>query len=133
MPARDGERYVLVGSGPGSPRLEVETAVSQPALQRGLSGRPSLASGNGMLFIFPRLGRHSMWMPDMHFPIDLVWLNEQLEIVHIQGGLKPCVPGAPCPSYGTERMALYAIEVPAGDVQRLGLRLGQSFRVVVAA
>lgn len=133
MPARDGEQYTLISNGRPAAKIQIETVVSPEALQRGLSGRPALASGNGMFFVFPRLARHSMWMPDMRFSIDLVWLNEHMEIVSVHTGLKPCGPaGNPCPSYVAERMALYAIELPAGDVQKLGLRIGQSFRVASA-
>jgi uncharacterized membrane protein (UPF0127 family) len=127
MPAKDGQQYVLLSS--GGAHIQVESVVSPEALQRGLSGRRTLPSGQGMLFVFPRLAKHSMWMPDMHFPIDLVWLDEGLEIVHIQTGLQPCRRGGPCPSYTAERMALYAIEIPAGDAHKHKLHVGQHFRV----
>jgi uncharacterized membrane protein (UPF0127 family) len=51
----------------------VRTAASQ---EKGLSGRTSIPSNYGMLFVFPEKGTYSFWMKDMLVPIDILWLDE---------------------------------------------------------
>ena len=52
--------------------------------KRGLSGRPNLVDGTGMLFVFKESGEHGIWMKDMRFPIDILWLDERLRVVFIK-------------------------------------------------
>lgn len=127
MPAKDGDRYIL-NIGPTA-TFQVETVVSPQALQKGLSGRASLTSGTGMLFIFQSLSKQSMWMPDMHFPLDVVWLDENLSVVSITYGLQPCKPDGPCPNASSTYSVKYAIEMPQGDTVKYGFREGLSLSV----
>lgn len=138
MPAKDGDTFTFLvpATGPAvaqgkrssttlnARQFRVETVVSPAALERGLSGRPPLPTGHGMLFIFPRLDRHTMWMPEMRFPLDIVWLDENLGVVHITRGAQPCPNRRECPSYGSEKMAKYAIEMTAGEAAAYGFRIG---------
>ena len=121
MPAKDGDNYTLKI---GKTRFPVETVVSPAALQQGLSGRKSLPQGTGMLFIFATIKKQSMWMPDMEFPLDIVWLDENLSVVHITYGALPCVSRNDCPSYSSTYSAKYAIEMNSGDAQRYGFTTG---------
>jgi hypothetical protein len=125
MPAKDGDIYMLrIGRGPV---IQVETVVSPAATKQGLSGRPSMPAGTGLFFVFPELAVQSMWMPNMRFPLDIVWLDEHLSIVSITYGAQPCNT-QPCPSYTSTYKALYAIEMNAGDT--VGFRIGLPLAVV---
>ena len=125
MPAKDGDKFTLrFHTKPKPTTFQVEAVVSPAALQKGLSGRPKLPSGQGLLFIFPTLDRHSMWMPDMLFPLDIVWLDENLIVVNINRGATPCSSRDKCPSYLSEKMVKYAIEMSAGDSAAYGLGVG---------
>jgi uncharacterized membrane protein (UPF0127 family) len=126
---RDGDVYTLLIG--GTRTFKVECVVSPEALKKGLSGRKELADGTGMLFIFNRLGKHTMWMPNMNFPLDVIWLDEQFSIVHISYGLRPCEPDQPCPSTSSIYSTLYAIEVTAGQAAAYDFRLGQSLKVIL--
>ena len=44
----------------------------------------------GMLFFLDDPRKASFWMKNMHFPIDIIWLDENLTIVHIEKALPPC-------------------------------------------
>lgn len=124
MPARDGDVYTLrLGQ---TPKLFiVETVVSEPALQKGLSGRKKAPkAGHGMLFVFPELKRQSMWMPDMAFPLDIVWLDENMMVTHIVKDATPCSSRADCPHYSSRFMAKYAIEMAAGQAEIYGFTPG---------
>lgn len=128
MPAKDGDKYRLVLGSTGN-TFQVESVVSPQALQRGLSGRKSLPSGTGMLFIFPVLTLQSMWMPDMRFPLDIVWLDENLSVVNITYGLQPCLVKTDCPSSSSEYEAKYAIEMLEGDATKYGFKNGMNLSV----
>lgn len=128
MPAKDGDVYNLRLSSNNN-AFKVECVVSPPALQRGLSGRTSLTTGTGMLFIFSGLDMQSMWMPDMNFPLDIVWLDETLTVVNITYGLQPCLSRQSCPSASSVYKSKYAIEMPQGDAKKYGFAEGVSLTV----
>jgi hypothetical protein len=128
MPTSDGDVYTFVLSTSGR-LVKVECAVSPRALKQGLSGRKKLAFGHGMLFIFKTLDRHTMWMPDMYFPIDIVWLDETLSVVNITYGLQPCKDKQNCPSSSSVYMSKYAIELNAGEAARHGFMNGTQLRL----
>jgi uncharacterized membrane protein (UPF0127 family) len=129
MVARDGDRYTL-RLGNGYKLFRVEVVVSPEALARGLSFRDRLEAGHGMLFIFPDLKVQSMWMPDMKFPLDIVWLDENLTVVHITENAPPCPSRLQCPPYSSKFMAKYAIEMTAGQARSYGFSEGMELRVV---
>lgn len=56
---------------------------------RGLSGTPTLAPTEGMLFVFPSDDFHGIWMRDMLFPIDVAWVSRDGIIVDIASNLPP--------------------------------------------
>jgi uncharacterized protein len=105
----------------GATVIQVELAKTSAEITRGLSGRPSLDWGHGMLFSMPETALHRFWMPDMHFSIDIVWLNDVFEVVDITYGATPesypatFVPRIP---------ARYVLEVPSGFAESVGIAIG---------
>lgn len=116
--------------GRGGKVIQVDTAVSPAIRAQGLSGKPSMPSHTGLFFVFPELAVQSMWMPNMRFPLDIVWLDEHLSVVSIVYGAQPCANIMECPSYTSTYKALYAIELNAGDAEKNGFREGISLAVV---
>lgn len=55
----------------------------------GLSGRESIPENHAMLFVFPDNDYHGIWMKDMNFPIDIIWLNEFSEVTHMKENVSP--------------------------------------------
>ena len=56
--------------------FSVEVATSSAQQQQGLSGRNSLATDKGMLFIFKTPNKYAFWMKDMKFPLDMVFIKD---------------------------------------------------------
>lgn len=83
-----------------------------------------------MLFIFPSLKKQSMWMPDMAFSLDIVWLDETLSVSHIVYGAAPCKTRNDCPGYSSKYDAKYAIEMLAGGARKYGFAEGMSLKVL---
>ena len=87
----------------------------------GLSGRKELSGGKGMLFVFEKPGDYPFWMKDMNFAIDILWINENNEIIHILENLSPETYPE---SFASEKDSLYVLEFPAGTVVEAGVKLG---------
>ena len=83
-----------------------------------------------MLFLFDSLARQGMWMVDMLFPLDIVWLDEQFTVVHITYGAPPCANRAECPTYSSVYKAKYAIEMTAGQAEEAGFAIGKQLSVL---
>lgn len=67
---------------------------------RGLSYSRYLPKKWGMLFVFSDYSHHQFWMKDMRYPIDILWLNDDLEPVEVARGAHPdSYPGLFTPVY----------------------------------
>ena len=103
--------------------VDVEVVQNTEDLTRGLQFRESLDANKGMLFIFPHSRRQSFWMKDTFIPLDMIWINQALEVVHIARDVPPC-RADPCPTYVPSLAALYVLEVNAGGAADLGITVG---------
>lgn len=112
-------------TGPQISRFLVEVVDSPETLSKGLSGRTVLPQRQGMLFVFPRAEVHSMWMPNMYFPLDIVWIDTEKRIVKIEENVSPCSGTNNCTSYSSLYPTKYAIELNAFDASRIGLSVGK--------
>ncbi len=95
---------------------------------RGLMDRDRLEPGTGMVFIFDEPAPHSFWMKNTRISLDIVWLDRQARVVHIERQVPPCVED-PCPTYSPRRPAIGVLEVGGGQTD--GLRAGE--RLLMAA
>jgi len=101
----------------------LQTFVTQNKKEReiGLSRHAELASDEAMLFVFDQLGLYSFHMPNMDFPIDIIWLNEQKEIVHIK---KSAHPSDYPEIYVSSSPAMYVLEVVDGFTDVHDIQVG---------
>jgi uncharacterized protein len=106
--------------------LEIASTSEQRA--KGYMFRSRVRSGEGMLFIFPRSDFHSFWMKNCLVSLDILWLSEDLTIVHLESDLPPCKED-PCPSYPAMSKARYVLEIAAGMAKKTGLRVGEKLRL----
>lgn len=93
---------------------------------RGLSNKTYLPKDEGMLFVFEESGLHSFWMRSMNFSIDMVWINEEGTVVHLESNVAP--ETYPELFVSTEP-ALYVLELNAGYAKELGLRVGTKVEI----
>ena len=106
--------------------LSVEIAQSDVERAKGLSGRSVLPDGRGLLMVFPEDALAGIWMKDMLFPIDIMWIDESGHIVTIAQSVAPSTyPKVFYPS----RAARYVLEVPAGFVDIYNIREGDSVEI----
>ena len=105
----------------GGAPLTVAIADEPHEQSRGLGGWPGLKDDEGMLFIFRKPARYQIWMKDMLFAIDILWINEQRRVTDIEENVSPnTYPKLMRP----QQPAKFVLEVKAGTVSRKGLRVG---------
>lgn len=107
----------------GSSTFNTEVVKTPQERQQGLSGRQALPANHGMLFVFDTTERWSIWMKDMHFAIDILWLNDQKQVVDIKHSVSPeTYPQAFRPLLP----ARYVLELPAGTAEAANIHIGDS-------
>jgi uncharacterized membrane protein (UPF0127 family) len=107
---------------PNGVSITAELAVSDEERQQGLMYREKIDSDQGMLFVFEQEDKYSFWMKNMKFSIDMIWLDRDKRIVHIERKVPPC-KSDPCPSYSPLIPALYVLELKAGSADENHLKL----------
>ena len=118
----------------GDKILEVQIADTEPRHVRGLMFQEELPFDQGMLFVFAESGPRSMWMLNMQFPLDIIWFDEDGNIVSISKDVPPCKTPAEimaCESDGaTSRDAKYALEVTAGFVDEFEIDKNSKLEII---
>jgi len=110
----------------GEMPLLVEIANSPEERTQGLSGRKKLEKIDGMLFVYPETDYHRIWMKDMNFPIDIIWIDEDLTVINIERNVHPdTYPN----SFKADRPARYAVETNVHFSDTFGLRPGLKVRL----
>ncbi len=99
----------------------VEVARTPEEAARGLMFRSELPAGRGMLFVFENEAARVFWMKNVSFPLDLVWMNQDLEVVGVTLAVPPCARD-PCPRFASPAPVKFVLEVNAGEAS--GLKLG---------
>ena len=64
-------------------QYQLEVAATDHEKSQGLGGRIGMARNHGMLFQYANQGVRCFWMKDMHFPLDIIWLNAQNQVIKI--------------------------------------------------
>lgn len=103
--------------------VTVKASVADTLSERikGLSNTPFLPEQVVKLFVFGVAGEHPIWMKDMKYSLDIMWLDETGEIVHIEEDIAPeTYPNA----FSSPVPAWYVIETNAGFVANNGLVIG---------
>ncbi|MGI0141828.1 MAG: DUF192 domain-containing protein [Candidatus Micrarchaeales archaeon] len=90
----------------------------------GLMYRKKINADQGMLFNFPVERKWKIWMLNMKFPLDILWLDKNGIVIHIEKNLKPCSSMFSCPNYSPDADAKYVIEINAGICSKLGIKVG---------
>jgi uncharacterized protein len=95
--------------------IKAELAITNEEREMGLSGKESLPEGTGMLFVFENPGIYGIWMKDMKFPIDILWLDQDKRIITIKEQVSPdTFPQV----FYSEGSAKYVLELPSGFSER---------------
>lgn len=110
----------------GGEEISVFVADNAILREKGLSGQKSLARNEGMLFVFAEPGLHGFWMKDMHFPIDIIWFDENYQIVD---AWERALPDSYPKVFIPKLKAKFVLEVPAGFFSEHNLKMGNIIKI----
>jgi uncharacterized protein len=104
--------------------IDIEIAGTDSARMMGLMYRKSMTDEQGMLFIFENSEPRSFWMKNTIIPLDIIYINENKEIVSIAKKTKP---------YSTESIpsgknAQYVVEVNGGFTDKYEIKAGDKIK-----
>jgi uncharacterized protein len=127
---KEGELFFINQSDTSKRRkIDIEIADNETDREKGLMFRRSMADTQGMLFIFEDSQPRSFWMRNTYIPLDIVFVNWNLDIITIQKNAVP-FSEASVPSNGN---AKYVVEVNAGYADSYGLRPGDKIRFIAGS
>ena len=123
---------VILHGQQGPVRVTVEEADSPAEREEGLMGRTSLGGNEGMIFLFGDVAGGSVtsefWMKDTLIPLSVAFWDENGRIVGIQD-MDPCTED-PCPTYGSPKPYVGALEVNGGFFTEHGVAKGDRIELV---
>ena len=120
------EMYSTGTVGIGEETFFVWVADTHQRRVQGLSGVTHLPENTGMLFLFESEGDHGIWMRDMHFYLDIVWLDESGRVVDMRTSVSPdTFPEVFVP----KKEGLYVLEVAGGAMRRHGIEVGDTLEM----
>ncbi|KRT61124.1 MAG: hypothetical protein XU09_C0006G0045 [Thaumarchaeota archaeon CSP1-1] len=114
--------------------LEVQIADTDPRRARGLMFQEQLPLDEGMLLVFDDANKRSIWMLNMQFPLDVIWIDDNSKVVFIEKNVPPCktaLETVTCPSYkGGSKDAKYVLEVTAGFVDAFKITTESTLEII---
>lgn len=112
----------------------LEVASDDAARSKGMGGRTSMPDDGGMLFVFPDSQRRGFWMRDCTLDLDIIFVDPlgYVTAVHTMPAEPPRRADetesaylARLKNYSSISPAQFAIELRAGEAERLGIKPNQ--------
>ncbi len=103
--------------------FNVEVAKTPTEMTRGLSNRIFLNSDDGMLFVFDAENIPYFWMKDMQFPLDIIWINQNMKIIGVEKKLQPCNPSY-CGLFKPNSKVKYVMEINGNQSEQYNFKAG---------
>lgn len=111
-----GGKYLVIGDA----KLKILLADSEEERVLGLSDKDHLDNDQGMLFMFGENGNHGIWMKDMKFSIDIIWLDSKFQVVDYVSDVAPeSYPNV----FKPKKPAKYVLEVNSGFIKANGIKI----------
>lgn len=103
--------------------IRAEVANTFETRARGLMYRESLGPNQGMLFVFPAVERHCMWMKNTPLPLSVAFIDERGEVVSVSE-MAPHTETPHCAA----KPARFALEMSKGWFAAKGVRAGSKIQ-----
>jgi len=94
----------------------------------GLSNTPFLPEKVVKLFVFNAYGKHSIWMKDMNYPIDIFWVDKSGKILYFEKNVSPDT--YPEKTFVSPYPAWYVVEAKAGFIDNHGIKVNDKIKLV---
>jgi uncharacterized membrane protein (UPF0127 family) len=101
----------------------VKVVSNEDERSKGLSGVDRMDDNVGMLFVFDTSGTYGFWMKDMNFPIDIIWLDDNLNVIEVTKNFSPeSYPKSVFPPTPVR----FVLEINAGIAEKIGIKKGDT-------
>jgi uncharacterized protein len=118
---QEGRLVILAADGKKKiEQFNIEIADNESQRQQGLMYRRKMDPKQAMLFTFDRTAEQAFWMRNTYIPLDILYIDEQLQVVSIQKNCKT-LNDTPLPS---GKPAMYVLEINGGLSDQLGITPG---------
>ena len=122
-PARNPAGYEIVAVTINGHTWQAELADTSERQTLGLGHREHLPEGAAMLFVYDEPDYRTFWMQGTYVPLDIAFIGSDYTIVRIHTmAVEPNHVGGT--RYPSGAPAQYALEVPGGTFERLGVAKG---------
>lgn len=111
--------FPLIELSAGIHRIEAEVVADQPSRMQGLMNRRALGRSQGMLFVFPQVARHCMWMKNTQLPLSVAFLDEEGRVLNVED-MQPQTENNHCAA----QPARFALEMNQGWFAGRGIAAG---------
>lgn len=119
--SKEGELYLLSpDSGDTIKHIDIELAETREEISYGMMYRKSMDPETGMLFLMGDERPQSFYMKNTYVSLDIIFINQDLEIVSIQKNAEPLNEK----SLPSEGPASYVLEVKGGFSDQYGIGKG---------
>lgn len=107
----------------GSQSVKAEIANTNITRERGLMFKQKMGANEGMLFVFPEIGYHAMWMRNTLIPLSVAYISERGVIlsIHEMQALSEVAHQSAGP-------ARYALEMNAGWFAANKVNVGETIK-----
>ena len=105
--------------GIGTHKLTAEVAATDANRSTGLMHRRMMPENRGMLFVFPQVALHGMWMMNTYLPLSVAFVDSEGVITNI-ADMEPHTQN----SHMATRPAKYALEMNQGWFRKRGIKPG---------
>lgn len=110
--------------------FKAEFANSTESKRIGLSKYKKIDDNFVMVFPFEESGKPVFWMKGMHFPIDIIFVNEN-RITQIYSDVKnPEKENSPLPLYIPDSISDMVIEASAGTAKKYNFKKGNKIEII---
>lgn len=99
--------------------LTAEIAGNDADRMQGLMHRRMLPESRGMLFVFPNVAFHGMWMMNTYVPLSVAFIDDSGAIINIED-MQPHTRD----SHNAKSLARYALEMNLGWFRKRGIKPG---------
>jgi uncharacterized membrane protein (UPF0127 family) len=103
----------------GGHKATAEVAATDAHRSTGLMHRRMLPENRGMLFIFPDVAMHGMWMMNTYVPLSVAFLDREGRIINIED-MQPQTKN----THTASKPAKYALEMNLGWFAKRGIKPG---------
>jgi len=121
---KEGELSIINSTGEIVADFEIEIADTPYERQTGLMYRKVIQQNHAMLFVFEDSQLLNFYMKNTQIPLDLIFINDQMEIVSIYSDAQPFDQKGISSKFNSK----YVLEINARESDRLAIASGMKIK-----